>query len=795
VAASDDGFQSVRLPLTAADVRAGVQALAAALSPGERRVGPAQDAWRAALERCGCGAIFRSSPALAALARHYRQPLDAHEPTTLLLAAQSYYAIVVQTATAAALRPWVNFAGWDALLAATNDSQRAAALAEFDQAHPLHRHDDAPATRVWHWYVDAPTPNVGRMIQDLAQRLAAAGLSASLQPCCPPGDLFNPLYQRVLPRPVRHALGEYYTPPWLAAFVLDQAGYHGQAGGRLLDPTCGSGTFLTLAIARRRRAAAGQGRTAGGDSAALCRDLVDNVAGIDLNPLAALAARANYLLALGELAPHVAPTRVPIFCRDALLDSPPDTHAAAFDVVVGNPPWIAWDTLPDDYRRATRDLWQAYGLFSLDASAARHGGAKKDLAMLVTYVAADRYLRPGGRMAFVVPQTMFQTSGAGDGFRRFRLGPGGDGLRVLEVNDLVTVRPFGDAANWTATLLLEKGPATRYPVAYWRWSADTTGDGEPAAGGFRRRPYEAAPLSPASDTSPWFVMPAGCRTDLRALLQPADYRAYLGANSGGANGVYWLEILEVRSPFARVRNVPQRGKSAVAGGTHWIEAELLFPLLRWGDVRRGAARPELFLLLAQDPATRRGIALERMQRDFPLALAYLEQHRALLERRAAYRRYQGDQPFYSMYNVGTYTLAPLKVVWRRMDRQINAAVVATQDDALLGRRVVVPQETCSFIPAASEAEAHYLAGLLNSRIFEFLIRQSSVDGGKGFGSPGILNYIHLPRFDAQRADHQALANASRGLHAGDTAGQSAVDCGAASVWGLSLAELAALVNR
>ena len=49
---------------------------------------------------------------------------------------------------------------------------------------------------------------------------------------------------------------------------------------------------------------------------------------------------------------------------------------------------------------------------------------------------------------------------------------------------------------------------------------------------------------------------------------------------------------------------------------------------------------------------------------------------------------------YSMYNVGPYTLAPLKVVWRRMDRRINAAVVEAIDDPLLGRRPVVPQETC-----------------------------------------------------------------------------------------------------
>ena len=41
-----------------------------------------------------------------------------------------------------------------------------------------------------------------------------------------------------------------------------------------------------------------------------------------------------------------------------------------------------------------------------------------------------------------------------------------------------------------------------------------------------------------------------------------------------------------------------------------------------------------------------------------------------------YRQYQSGAAFYSMYNIGHYTVAPIKVVWRRMDRRINAAVVA-----------------------------------------------------------------------------------------------------------------------
>ena len=162
---------------------------------------------------------------------------------------------------------------------------------------------------------------------------------------------------------------------------------------------------------------------------------------------------------------------------------------AEFDYVVGNPPWIAWDNLPDEDRQATKPLWERYGLFSLSGRDARHGGGKKDLSMLMLYAAADRYLKPGGRLGMVITQTLFQTKGAGDGFRRFRFGSDGPPLGVLRVDDLAALRPFGNASNWTSTIVLQKGTATRYPVPYYVW-----GEGQ----GATKEAHEAfvAPLSP-----------------------------------------------------------------------------------------------------------------------------------------------------------------------------------------------------------------------------------------------------------------------------------------------------------
>lgn len=767
----------------------GVTALYQALETGGPAGAAALEAWRPVALHSGLQRFLDAAAVRAALARRYRLDWSRADPEPLLLALQTYYALVAKLLAASAAAYWRGGPALAQLLAAETHPARRAAAWRLEETALF----GGACSPLFDWYLPCWTDEVGQLLQGLARRLAADDVRAYFaQPeIC--ADLLKPLYQQLLPGSMRQALGEFYTPDWLAGLVLDEARFDGRPGCRLLDPTCGSGTFLALAIARRRALLRGQNASPAVQAAA-CADTLQSIVGLDVNPLAVLAARAGYIVALGDWLRSWDGSPPPVHLSDVILAEPPP-EMGVFDVIVGNPPWIAWDQLPDAARQATKPLWERYGLFSLSANAARHGGAKKDLAMLVVYRAADGYLRDGGRLAMVITQTVFQSHGAGDGFRRFRLGPDGPPLGVQRVNDLVALRPFAAAAR-AATLLLQKGIETRYPVPYIRWlrsdggaevnPADAADEAPAQPPPHRCESLLAAPLDAAAPGSPWLVLAENFRAGLGRVLGPSPYQAYLGANSGGANGVYWLELLGPSSEaggHVHVRNIAHRGKRTVAAGQHRLEPGLIYPLLRWGDVARWRAVPSLHLLLAQDPQRRYGLDPQLMAERFPRTLAYLTGHREMLQRRAAYRRYQGRGPFWSMYNVGPYTLAPIKVVWRRMDCRIQAAVVEPHDDPLLGRRPVIPQETCAFIAAASADEAHYLAGLLNSTLFDFLVRASSVGGGKGFGSPGLLRFIRLPPFEPGNGRHQALAACSRAAHAGPSAvGQEQIDAAAGEVW-------------
>jgi hypothetical protein len=98
----------------------------------------------------------------------------------------------------------------------------------------------------------------------------------------------------------------------------------------------------------------------------------------------------------------------------------------SFDIVVGNPPWVTWETLPERYRRDNDAQWLLYGLrpgVPLDRRQAS-AQVRLDLAMLFVARSMDKLLRAGGRLAFLMTATAFKSELAGRGFRRRRLPDG-----------------------------------------------------------------------------------------------------------------------------------------------------------------------------------------------------------------------------------------------------------------------------------------------------------------------------------------------------------------------------------
>lgn len=105
-------------------------------------------------------------------------------------------------------------------------------------------------------------------------------------------DVLKSLYQELVDPATRHDLGEFYTPDWLAHRIVRRL-LDINPNGIMLDPACGSGTFLYLAIREKRERL--------GDSLETLRHILESVYGADIHPLAVIVAKTNYILAMGDL--------------------------------------------------------------------------------------------------------------------------------------------------------------------------------------------------------------------------------------------------------------------------------------------------------------------------------------------------------------------------------------------------------------------------------------------------------------------------------------------------------------
>ena len=170
------------------------------------------------------------------------------------------------------------------------------------------------------WYLSVWDGELAKAIRLLASKLSG------FEPTTPflrPGearDLLKKLYQYLVPKKLRHDLGEYYTPDWIAERLLNQLSYHGNPNTRILDPACGSGTFLTLAIDRVRRYMQDHFWDRDPSKRKECAaKILRNIVGFDLNPLAVIAARTNFLLVFGDLIRDIRPIEIPVYMCDSIL--------------------------------------------------------------------------------------------------------------------------------------------------------------------------------------------------------------------------------------------------------------------------------------------------------------------------------------------------------------------------------------------------------------------------------------------------------------------------------------------
>jgi type I restriction-modification system DNA methylase subunit len=252
------------------------------------------------------------------------------------------------------------------------------------------------------------------------------------------GDILGNLYERFLDIDKRKKLGEYYTPLPIAQYVLERIGFFDDPGP-LLDPGCGSGTFLIAATTGLIQRLTDRGV----ELDVAIQQVVSLIHGLDINMFAAFTAQLQMIW-------HLLPSLVKANAKElpdlriyggvnslewlgqetlisSLIDLQPEdatrARAAKYKYVVGNPPYIRNERLKDT--GPWRDNYDEIDFRNSDVSyffIARALIGKENVM--------PSWLDKGGKMCFVLPRAVAD-SDAASALREILLH-----YKIFEVTDL-----------------------------------------------------------------------------------------------------------------------------------------------------------------------------------------------------------------------------------------------------------------------------------------------------------------------------------------------------------------------
>ena len=448
-----------------------------------------------------------------------------------------------------------------------------------------------------------------------------------------------------------------------------------------------------------------------------------------------------------------------------------------FDIIVGNPPWVDWKSLPSGYRERIKSLCISRKLFSGDG---RTGGISLDICALIANVSAENWLSENGVLAFLMPEKLLLQQSY-EGFRNLLLS---DETRLY----------FQKFSNWTKSGRLFKEASEKFYTYFISHQKQDYGKGVRSDYYVLKRGKKIAGkedlvvmdyytkeeklMATCHDSKNFF-------TRINDFNQIAMFRAIAGNSDYiGREGiefypqelmVFTLSGLPGTKTCTALRNIQvDKAKYKVPQRDILLETEFLHPLIQGPDISpfhvniSGHIVP--FPYDSKTPKVPIKIA-ELAKRAPEMTKFYQANNEILLAQTQYSNSIIGiESESYALARVGPYSYAKNYVVFRD-NTKLCAAVISSLDTAWGGlKRPVFQNHAVSICELECECEdqkikfisldeAHYICGILNSPIASQYTIQSSATR-----SLPIRPRIKIPKYNQQSKIHNRISSLSKKAH-------------------------------
>lgn len=686
-------------------------------------------------------------------------------------------------------------------------------------------------------------------------------------------DVFKDLYIEIIPKPVRHSLGEYFTPSWLADSLIGKSielvNY--KEDWISVDPTCGSGVFISALINKIYN----EHDITELDSEKkkkLLSSILNRVKGIDINPLSVLTARVSYMLSIAPLLDGVESFEIPIYLGDSAvvsktlnvngiecymldINTEKENIQAVFpisfvesehftqtmmlaqklltqnnvqvitsyliqsianysltnnelevfvnnmckslvklsmnnwdgiwfriisnfmkagsirncDIVVGNPPWIKWEFLPQNYAERLKSISIERHLFS---GQNYMGAISLNICALIAHVNATYRLNKNGVLSFLMPKTMM-TQDSYEGFRNF----------IINDNERFYLQYAVDWEKAGHPFINMKEPFLSY---FYKRNKINYNNGIPLKIVNKKAKSKISSINQNTkfdNVIDDFVFSDGVLikldnnrsgfTFVNDTSQANNFSKIIGENEYKARSgveftpkeVYMLESISNSSNNYLFKNMKSKNTIHKVNqiGKLELETKFIFPLITGPNIERFTIEESnQYCIYPYAYNSTSSISINDLLIESPLLAKYLLNQQSVISKQSERSKAiaKGDD-FYSLSKIGKYTYSPYKVVFRDNSKW-RAAIANPVITSWNEFKTAIPAKHAPFISQTksgrdiTEEESYYICGILNAPVVEsYIINTFSKR------SFSINLNIKIPEFDLNNYYHNKMVDLTK----------------------------------
>lgn len=690
-------------------------------------------------------------------------------------------------------------------------------------------------------------------------------------------DIFIDLYMEIMPPEVRHSLGEYYTPAWLADYVVKESvSIVKKEDYKAIDPCCGSGVFV-MSIIKNIIGETDIVSLTDNEKKKLLNSILKRVKGVDINPLSVLTAKVTFYLAIKPLINND-DIEIPIYLGDSaniplkvelenvkcyqyvvntkqeninvilpssfvesetflsqmseiqaiikvedsdlvynkFIENMPKkemnnevsdsikslseqlvrlhqnnwdgiwirivsnfmlvARISDIDIIVGNPPWIKWEFLPQAYAEKIKSLCADRHLFS---GQTYMGAISLNICALIANVTASSWLNKSGVLSFLMPQTLM-TQDSYAGFRNFYTNvEKGERMFLKKLDDWTkSGNPFIDTQEKFMTYYYQYKKVDYFkkgiPITSFKKkkgvniiSINEKQSFKEVKGSFNKSHPRAFQMdlerTGYTTFDEEFIVK---KDDFSSIIGECDYKARSGVEFTPAE-VYFIEPVKSVHSKKSYLFKPAKFKNSKIKSLNklpvQLETEFIRPVIKAPTiVPFGFIENSNYCVFPYENSVSKSAEPTILSKKSPNLLKYFSNNKKIIGKQSKRSlTISRGTAFYSLSKVGSYTYSPYKVTFRD-NTKLSAAVVETIKTPWGEDIMPICAKHCPYISKdktgrdISEDEAYFLCGILNTPIvqqyFKFTYSTRSYS----------INFnIKMPLYDKANKYHKNIVKLAR----------------------------------